>query len=141
MAIRSAETSKKDLLGNGLIGPFRREAGSDFASAHGGALVKSCVEQVLGTKPGEVRWRPRFGMNVEPFRHKNLTQASAQALAAEVHRALLAWEPRLSTVAVTPHFSKLEPNKVVVEVRWQITAQASPNSAVIVGPVTQEVSV
>lgn len=139
MAIRSAETSKKDLLGNGLVIPFRRVSGSDFVSAHGGPLVESCVAQIMGTRPGELRWRPKFGLDVEPYRHRNLTAAMAQALASEIYRALVEWEPRLSSVAVTPQESELGSNKVVAEVSWTITAQATPNSAVIVGPVTQEV--
>ncbi len=139
MAIRSAETSKKDLLGNGLTIPFRRTGGRDFASAHGGPLVESCVAQIMGTRPGELRWRPKFGMDVEPYRHRNLTDASAQALAAEVHRALSEFEPRLSAVSVTSQFTAADSNKVILEVQWQITAQSAPGSAVIVGPVSQEV--
>jgi phage baseplate assembly protein W len=141
MAIRSAETSKKDLLGNGLVIPLRRVAGSDFVSAHGEPLVRSCVSQIMGTKPGELRWRPKFGLNIDPYRHQNLTQASAQAMASEIYRALGDWEPRLSSVSVTPQFTEVEPNKVTAEVTWDIRTQSSPQSAVIVGPVSQEVEV
>lgn len=141
MAIRSAETRKKDLLGNGLTIPFQRVGGQDFASAHGSPLVKSCVAQIMGTRPGELRWRPKFGMDVEPFRHRNLTGASAQALGAEVYRALSEYEPRLTQIDVATHFTEVDSNKVIVEVKWQITAQSSPGSAVLVGPVSQEVEV
>lgn len=54
------------ILGFGPISPFRRDKKSDFAAAGGETLIRSAVQQVLGTAcasdftQGEIPWRTDY---------------------------------------------------------------------------------
>lgn len=129
------EQYKKNLLGNGLIAPLRRGASRDFVSGSGEDLLRSCIDQILGTKPGELLWRPTFGMDVESYRHRNMPQAVQQLLADQIRQALLNFEPRLSDVQVQ---TQQEDSTLYVRVMWTVTTQSASSGNVLIGPVVQE---
>ena len=87
-------------LGVGLLHPFRRDLKSDFASGTGAALVTSNLRQILGTKgatarrPGEVRWRSRFGSQLHTLRHVSNNPAVPELARLYVVDAVRRWEPR-----------------------------------------------
>src|SRR5574340_1155777 len=90
------------VLGYGLIRPFRHDGRNDFAAAGGVVLVRAAVGQILGTMAGngtttqgEIPWRTEFGSLVHLLRHRKL-DATTQALARTwVTDALARWEPRV----------------------------------------------
>lgn len=137
---------RRNTLGYGLITPFRRTASSDFLAAEGEPLVSSSLEQILGTRPGELRWRPDFGIDLERYRHKNNSPALGQQLAQEEAEAISAWEPRVQLISVSASISAAEPgdpfarNVVTTRVNWAVTTGAmSPENNVLIGPVSQEI--
>lgn len=92
---------RKEFTGNGIITPMARLGTSDFLSAYGAALVKSRISQVLGTRKGELPWRPDFGSDLDRFRHKNLHERDKSALVNEVTSILAKWEPAISLTNVS----------------------------------------
>jgi phage baseplate assembly protein W len=92
-------------LGYGLALPFTRQS-TDFYTAEGAELVKSCIRQVLGTRAGvgayrgELPWRPNFGSQLHLLRHQLQSLASPAAARVYVIEALRAWEPRITVTGV-----------------------------------------
>ena len=129
---------RRDLLGYGLIRPLQRLGGNDFVTAEGEALIASAVKQILSTRPGELPWRPSFGMNLEVYRHQNNNEGLAALIADSVVEALQLWEPRLE---ISEAFVSIEDSTINVRVVWQVVSRASTGSNVLLGPVQQEVEI
>lgn len=53
----------------GPASPFRRDGNSDFTAKEGLDLIKANVAQVLGTREGELPWRPLFGSKLHRILH------------------------------------------------------------------------
>jgi len=136
MSSMTIEQYKKNLLGTGLIAPLRRSGGKDFISGSGEALLRSCIQQILGTRPGELPWRPTFGVDLESYRHSNLPEAMKQLLADQIKQVLLDNESRLSDVNVQ---IQQEDSTVYVRVMWSVSIATSASGNVLIGPVTQQV--
>lgn len=135
---------KRELLGKGIVAPLARHQGNDFVSAEGEPLVKASVRQILHTRPGQLRWRPGFGLDIEDYRHTNATDVLAGQLADELTHQLTRFEPRLNIADAVASLQPSDPsnlasrNKIDVKVTWSINTQALANSPVLVDPVTQE---
>ena len=135
---------KRQLLGNGVLAPLARVQGNDFNSAEGEPLIKAAVKQIMHTRPGQVRWRPSFGLDIEEYRHTNATAALASQLASEIGRQVAMWEPRLNVVDVVASIQpedKSAPtvrNKIDAKITWTVNAEASASSAVLNDPVVQQ---
>ena len=149
--MRQRTAFRFNTLGNGLVHPFRRTAGSDFISAEGGSLIRSCISQILGTRIGELRWRPDFGINLEQYRHRNATgdfgEGLAQLIGADVASTLSSWESRMDIVNVQASVeaadasSPMLRNKIVCKIDWIVRSEgAAEGSNVLIGPVSQEVA-
>lgn len=85
-------------LGQGVLRPFVRDEKNDFANDSGIRLVAACVGQVLGTKIGEIPWRPAFGSRLHLLRHRPNNPALAQLAQVYVLEALQKWERRVRVV-------------------------------------------
>jgi len=131
------ETFRDTLLGRCIVQPLRR-AGNDFISSGGEALVRAAIQQILHTRLGELPWRPSFGINLEEYRHQNLTDAMASALASDIVEALTEYEPRLDIVACRVDQKE---NRIRVVVQWQISTEALSGNSTLLGPIKQEVTV
>lgn len=98
---RVQKRGKEAHLGRGVLRPFRRGAGTDFANAEGVELVKACVGQILGmqaTSPltqGELRWAPERGSLLYRLRHLNNDLLLQELGRVYVLDALRQWEPRI----------------------------------------------
>ena len=105
-----------DILGQGLLAPFRRDRKRDFASGSGGDLLASKVLQALmtnGATPrssGELPWRTAFGAGLELLRHQRNDAALAELARVHVRDALKRWVPEaeLVEVAVTREDATLQ---------------------------------
>lgn len=145
--MREATAFKRDTLGYGLVSPLRRLASRDFVAAEGEALVRSCITQILGTKPGELPWRPDFGIDLEYYRQKNASNALGQEIAAQVVSALQDWEPRVEVsrclISMDSSSASGQPRNIIrVRVDWVVRTDAvSDDSNVLIGPVSQEVAI
>jgi phage baseplate assembly protein W len=126
-------------IGRGLVKPLRRMASSDFIATTGSALIRSSIQQILGTAPGEIRWRPRFGVDLERFRNRNISERNLNDLTVAIQESLKRYEPRINASGVT---AEVQNGVIRVRIVWTIaTGRATPNNAVIAGPFTTEVEV
>jgi len=83
-----------DFFGHGIATPFCRDQRGDFCHLGGEDLVRSCVQQVIGTQVGELPWRWGFGTKIETLRHRNMDFALREFLRVMIRDALRTWEPR-----------------------------------------------
>ena len=125
-----------DLLGYGLLRPFRRDQKSDFANSGGAELVAACVGQILGTErdsgaqAGELPWDEEMGSRLHLLRHRGndeTTRELARVYASEA----FAQEPRarLTSVAVQ---EECEARVLVVRVTFDAIVKNSAGNDVIV---------
>lgn len=126
---------ERDIIGQGLTIPVRRLSGRDFVSGSGEAAVRSSVSQILGTRRGELPWKPSFGTYLERFRHKNATRFLVQDIIDECTEAISLWEPR---VLIRDCSAGVDGNTITVNVTWFILADEQSATSAIVGPITQE---
>lgn len=145
--MRAATAFKRNTLGYGLTWPLRRIASSDFLAAEGESLIRSCIAQILGTRPGELPWRPDFGIDLEFYRNKNNNEALSQEISAAIVTALSDWEPRIEVSSCQTTIESTEiigyPRNVLrVRVLWAVrTGASAEDNNVLIGPVSQEVVV
>ena len=135
-----------DLLGFGLIRPFRRDRKTDFAAAGGEAVVRSAVGQILGTMaasdvtPGELPWRTELGSLLHLLRHQKNDAALQELARVHVVDALRRWEPRVqvTTVQVTRERDR-GGNVLAIRLRYNIISTGAPGANVLVAGVEQVV--
>jgi phage baseplate assembly protein W len=123
--------------GQGLAIPLRFLAGSGFETASGERLVRMAILQILGTEPGELPWRPEFGIALRTRLHKNMDSTMAALVAHEVQQALLRWEPRIEVTGV--EFSSKD-TTLRIKVTWKLRPDRI-SSAVDLAPFSTEVTV
>lgn len=133
-------TTVNTMLGRGIITPLRRK-GNDYVSGEGIAAVQSSVAQILKTRKGELRWRPDFGIDVERFRHKNVTEAMQDEISADILNALLKFEPRIDVTSVVVNQDGKNGNRVYIKVSWVALARNSSRNAVLTDEQTTEVEI
>lgn len=134
----AAPTSILQFLGSGIVRPFRRGA-SDVANDNGVNLVRSCVAQCLGTRVGELEWRPEFGSRLHLCKHRKGPVLSALA-AYYVTEALSRWEPRVIVTSVVASFDPLG-QTLTVDLLYNIITANVPGNQVAVQGVTQSVQI
>jgi phage baseplate assembly protein W len=137
MALATIEELRRALIGNGIIKPLRRLSGSDFVTGSGVQLIRAAISQILGTRVGELRWRPEFGIDLERYRHRPASDTTATNITEEILDALTTFEPRIrvSDVDVT-----IDENIIRIKILW-LLASRGPEEGIILGPITTEVSV
>jgi phage baseplate assembly protein W len=113
---------KTEPYGRGVVAPMRRGVGGDFQTSTGVPLLKASVHQIVTTQPGDLVHRPEFGVDLDQFRHRNITPALGMAAASEIVMAISIYEPRvtISSVSVTK-----QPGSPVlnIKVTWQPSAE------------------
>jgi phage baseplate assembly protein W len=130
--------TKRDFLGRGLIAPLRRLGAADFVSSDGPELVRSALRQIVGTRRGEVRWRPTFGLLVDRSRHKLENDDLDALLRTDIETAVRQFEPRIDSLNITVKFTDTQ---TVVRIDWNIIAKNIPGNQVILGPDSVEVTI
>jgi phage baseplate assembly protein W len=137
-----------EFLGFGLLRPFRRDRKADFAAAGGEALVRSAVDQILGTMAssdftqGELPWRTEFGSLLHLLRHQKNDAVLQELARVHVADALKRWEPRvqLTSVQVTRERDRGE-NVLAIRLRYNIISANVPGNNVIARGLEQTVLV
>jgi len=141
------------ILGYGLIHPFRFDGKEDFLAAGGVELVRSSVKQILGTfsgegarstARGELRWRTDFGSPLHALRHRPNNAWTRELARTWVIEKLGKWEPRVRVTAVT--FEQRDSdagrkrNVMLIHLQYDIAATSRPGSAVVATGIVQTVS-
>lgn len=89
------------LLTRGIVLPFRRGPGGDFATATGVELVLSNVRQILDMHAqspsggqGDLEWDTARGSRLHLLRHRMITSTTRELAALWARETLAAYEPR-----------------------------------------------
>ncbi len=127
---------RRSFLGFGLVRPFQRAGGADFVTAGGERGLASALGQILGTTPGDLRWRPSFGADLQPIRHQNMTEERLALAITLATNSIVAFEPRIQLQDVKAESIE---TKLRVSARWQAIATNNPLNQVLTGPVVTEV--
>lgn len=72
------------------ITPLRRAA-SDFVAADGSDLVEDKLVQMCMTEPGELPWRPRFGVGLRGLLHRANDATTAELARLRIQEAADVW--------------------------------------------------
>jgi phage baseplate assembly protein W len=118
------------LHGNGLIKPLRRLAG-DFVSGGGAAGIAAEIEQLLGTRPGDLPWRPEVGIDLEAYRHRNLKEGLADVVADEIVEAIEDWVPSVSAALAVVDSQE---STMKIKVTFKSIVRNNNRSNVVLGP-------
>jgi uncharacterized protein len=84
-----------DFIGSGWGFPLRTDATGGIALVSKERELEEAMRLILATAPGERPMRPEFGCGVHNYVFAGTDATSASAMAAEVRKALLRWEPRV----------------------------------------------
>jgi phage baseplate assembly protein W len=84
-----------DFIGSGWGFPLRTDATGGIALVSRERELEEAMRLILATAPGERPMRPEFGCGVHDYVFAGANASSAHAIAAEVRKALLRWEPRV----------------------------------------------
>lgn len=140
------------VLGYGLVAPFRRDLKHAFAATGGVDLVRSCVEQVLGTfcgngdqAQGELPWRTDFGSLLPLLRHRRNDFTTQELARTWVAQALARWEPRVRVTGLEMFREEAVPgggeNVLRLKVFYDILARPGSLNAVVVRGASTTVTV
>jgi len=139
-----AETS---IAGFGLVTPFRRDKKSDFAATGGVALIRSAVQQILGTvgasdfTQGELPWRTEFGSLLFLLRHQKNDVTLQELAKVYVADALRRWGARVVVTGLTARrLEDGEGNKLVLRLRYNVIQRNVPGNQVLLEGVDQTVT-
>jgi phage baseplate assembly protein W len=134
-----------DVLGTGWAFPPRIDARGRVAMARQERDVEEAIRIILLTSKGQRVMRPEFGCRIHDLAFAP-NNASLMGLASYyVEEALNMWEPRIRVVEVTARADPDFPERLLVDVSYQIKATADRRSLVfpfyripseeVVGPV------
>jgi len=131
------ENYKTEPHGRGVVAPMRRGVGSDFVTATGIALLKASVHQIITTQPGDMPHRPEFGVDLDRYRHRNLTPALSMAIASDIVMAISIYEPRVRIASVFVS-KRLDSSVLNIKITW--TPATGFGQAVQKAPEMQEIA-
>lgn len=111
----------------GILIPFRRDQKNDFANGGGKAIIRSHLEQILGTRAGngvmqgEYRWRSSFGSLLELIRHRTNSPMTRELARSYVVDAVGRWTKTIRVTDVDLVELPALPNVLVIRVWYEIT--------------------
>jgi phage gp46-like protein len=128
----------RDLVGFGLLTPFRRSGGGQFLAGGGTLRLRSALQQTLGirasteTEIGELAWRPEFGSKLHRLKHANHDLMTQEEAKLYVEEALGRWMPLIVVKDVVP-LPPQEPhlNALYLRVKFDFVRTRGPGSNVI----------
>jgi len=138
----------QEVLGFGLLRPFRRDQKADFAAAGGEQLIRSAVGQILGTvgssdfTQGELPWRTSLGSLLHLLRHQKNDRVLQELARVYIVDALKRWEPRVVVTAVQIAREQHDgENVLAIRIRYDVVSTNVPGNNVVLSDVQQLVRV
>lgn len=130
--------NSQEFLGSGLTIPLRRIGASGFLTATGVPLVRACIRQIIGTSQGELRWKPRFGTQLQRYKHKPNNEELEELISDDITTNLSNFEPRINKVDVK---IKRQNSQIIASITWSVIDKNNVNNQVLLGPDTFEVTI
>lgn len=92
--------------------------------------IEQCVRVILGTAKGERTMRPDFGCGIHDLVFAPNNVGTHTLVAHHVEEALTKWEPRIRNVQVDVRADPDVPERILVELRYEIRAVNSIHNLV-----------
>jgi phage baseplate assembly protein W len=89
-----------DFIGRGISFPLRVDQSGAIATSSGPDGVRSALNMVLSTAPGERVMRPEFGCRIWNLLFEPVNATTLGLMAVAVRDAVSQWEPRIDLVDV-----------------------------------------
>lgn len=123
-----AKVEKREYLGRGLTLPFGINSRGDFKNASGIDNLRSAVELLLGTRKGELRWDPDFGLELDKLLYGPMTEDLSAEAEAVISEGFLR-EPRVQIVSVQANLIT-RTGELQLNVDWAIRGQVEVDGQV-----------
>jgi phage baseplate assembly protein W len=119
-----------DFIGSGWAFPLRVDVTGGIALVSRERELEEAMRVILSTAPGERPMRPEFGCGIHNYIFAGGDGETSTAIAYEVRKALLRWEPRvlIDDVVVAPDAD--EPSLLYIDVRYRPKATNDPRNLV-----------
>lgn len=111
---------KSDFLGVGWSFPIQIDSAGQMQLAEYDEKVRQSIWTILGTAPGERVMRSDFGCGIHRYVFAPNSASTRGAIANDVRRALLMWEPRIEVLAVDTDSTDEAPNTIAVQIDYRV---------------------
>lgn len=120
MADEAQAPDPKAFLGRGLAFPVRADpATGAIAMAAYEEDIRQAIRIILDTDPGERVMRPDFGAGLRALVFEPINTHTLALARHRVERALVLWEPRIDSVAVTVSAQPRQ-GLIAIEIRYRV---------------------
>lgn len=119
MAANDFAPDAKAFLGRGLAFPIAVDGSGAIAMAQYEEDIRQAVRIILDTDPGERVMRPDFGAGLRALVFEPINTHTLALARHRVEQALILWEPRIDSVAVTTQARPRE-GLISIEVRYRV---------------------
>ena len=116
---------ENEFLGIGWNFPIALDNTQQIALAHEEESVRQSIWMILSTSPGERVMRPDFGCGMHDLVFGVNNASTATAVTEVVNEALALWEPRIDVLDVYAAADAAEPNRLLIEINYQVRATNS----------------
>ena len=96
----------------------------------GADVVLQALWTLLSTEPGERLRRPDWGCGLRSYLFAPNTVNTRASIRRNVLRAIERFEPRVHDVSVEVRANPREPNRVEIELRFEVIGSTSPRNLV-----------
>ena len=107
-------------LGTGWKFPMGLDESGGIAMAYDEETIRQSIWMILTTAPGERVMRPDFGCGIHDLVFAPNTPGTAGQVIAEVHQALVRWEPRIDVLDVDAAPDDTQPNLLLIAISYQV---------------------
>jgi uncharacterized protein len=119
-----------DFIGSGWGFPLRTDARGGIALVSKERELEEAMSLILGTAYGERPMRPEFGCGVHDYVFAGSDANSAHAIAVEVRKSLLRWEPRVIVEEVDVLPEEDDPSLLYINVHYRPKGTNDPRNLV-----------
>jgi uncharacterized protein len=110
------------ILGTGFGFPLRIGGRGGFRLAREEQDVAEAITLVLATAPGERLMRPEFGCGIHDYVFAPNNASTRGAIAHQVQRALMRFEPRIDLLEVRAETTPEQQNLILIRIDYRIRA-------------------
>jgi phage baseplate assembly protein W len=109
-----------DFLGVGWTSPVKLNGNGQIQLASYEDAVRQSIRMILSTAKGERLMRPDFGCNLYDLVFSTNSAAAIGQVISAVQESLIQWEPRIDVLDVTAIPDATEPNRLLIDIRYQV---------------------
>jgi phage baseplate assembly protein W len=110
-----------EFLGTGWAFPVGLTPSGDVALASDAEDIRQAILIILGTTPGERVMRPDFGAGLYALVFEPLNTTTKALARHYVEQALIQWEPRIDSIAVTVT-DEARLGRLTIEINYRVRA-------------------